>query len=76
MFKVNNKDTLTTLIASYFTPCSIVSVVDFEHVIPGWERIFFTVFKRYIFHEALSKIVWREKNFNTKENEPHIGVPH
>ena len=30
MFKVNNKDTRTTL--------SSVSVVNFEHVIAGWKR--------------------------------------
>ena len=28
MFKVNNKD-----IRTYFTPCSSVSIVNFEHVI-------------------------------------------
>ena len=31
MFKVNNKRT-------YFKPCSIVSIVNFEHVIPGWDN--------------------------------------
>ena len=46
MFKVNNKDTKTTPIASflclywqlgtYFTPFSVVSIVNFEHVIAGW----------------------------------------
>ena len=41
MFKVNNKDTRTTQMASfwrpysYFTPCSSSSIVDFEHVIAG-----------------------------------------
>ena len=30
MFKVNNKDTRTT--PSYFTPCSLVSTVNFEQV--------------------------------------------
>ena len=49
MFKVNNKDTRTTLLASfwylycklrtYFTPCSSVSIVNFEHVISDWEPI-------------------------------------
>ena len=33
MFKVNNKDTRTT---HYFTPCSGVSIANFEHVITGW----------------------------------------
>ena len=32
MFKVNNKDTRT-----YFTPCSSVSIVNFEQVNAGWE---------------------------------------
>ena len=46
MFKVNDKDTKTTPIASfwcfycelgtYFTPCSSVSIVNFEHVTAGW----------------------------------------
>ena len=31
MFKVNNKDTRT-----YFTPCSSVSIVNFEQVKNGW----------------------------------------
>ena len=31
MFKVNNKDTRT-----YFTPCSSVPIVNFEHVNAGW----------------------------------------
>ena len=30
MFKVNNKDTRTT-------PCSSISIVNFKHVIAGWE---------------------------------------
>ena len=46
MFKGNNKDTKTTPLASYFifhilyrtyfTPCSSVSIVNFEHVIANW----------------------------------------
>ena len=33
MFKVSNKNTRTTLIAlTYFAPCSIVSIADFEQV--------------------------------------------
>ena len=34
MFKVNNKDTRTTLLAH--APCSSVSIVNFEHVIADW----------------------------------------
>ena len=39
MFKVNNKDTRKTSLASlaYITPCSSVSIVNFEHVIAGWD---------------------------------------
>ena len=33
MFKINNKDTRTR---TYFTPCSGISIVNFEHVIFGW----------------------------------------
>ena len=36
MLKINNKDTRTT---PYFTPCSSVSIVIFEHVIAGWAVI-------------------------------------
>ena len=38
MFKVNNKDTRTTptVSCSSSTPCSSVSIVNFEHVIMGW----------------------------------------
>ena len=47
MFKVNNKDTRTTpwrrsgvfiVNFQHFTPCSSVSIVNFEHVIADWER--------------------------------------
>ena len=37
MFKVNNKDTRTTPMLTYFTPCSSVFIVIFEHVIAGWD---------------------------------------
>ena len=33
MFKVKNKD---NLFWTYFTPCSSVSFVNFEHVNAGW----------------------------------------
>ena len=38
MFKVNNIDTRTTPLAywTYFTPCSSVSVVNFEQVNVDW----------------------------------------
>ena len=48
MFKVNNKDTRTTpwrrsgvfiVNFQHFTPCSSVSIVNFEHVIADWEEM-------------------------------------
>ena len=38
MFKVNHKHIshFTKLTLNIFTPCSSVSIVNFEHVIPGW----------------------------------------
>ena len=39
MLKLNNKDTRTAPLTSrrtYFTPCSTVPIVNFEHVIAGW----------------------------------------
>ena len=36
MFKVNNKDTRTTPALNIFTPCSNVSIVNFEQVNVGW----------------------------------------
>ena len=46
MFKVNNKNTRTTPMASlwylycqlwiYFTSCSSISIVNFDHLIAGW----------------------------------------
>ena len=37
MFKVNNRNTRKRCqVCSYFTPCSSVSIVSFEHVIFGW----------------------------------------
>ena len=38
MFKVNNKETSPTLLAlTYFRSCSNISIVNFEHVIAGWD---------------------------------------
>ena len=39
MFKVNNKDSRTTPFVNFdhISPCSSVSIVNFEHVIAGWE---------------------------------------
>ena len=38
MFKINNEDTRTTLLAHIKAAfCSCVSIVNFEHVIAGWD---------------------------------------
>ena len=47
MFKVNNKDTRT-----YFTLCSSVSIVNFEHVITSLEKL-----EEYVFHSITEKEV-------------------
>ena len=47
MFKVNNKDTRT-----YFTLCSSVSIVNFEHVIASLEQL-----EEYVFHSITEKEV-------------------
>ena len=43
MFKVNKRDTSKTPLA-YFTPCSSVSIVNFEYVIAGWVADSFDTF--------------------------------
>ena len=47
MFKVNNKDTRT-----YFTLCSSVSIVNFEHVIASLEKL-----EEYVFQSITEKEV-------------------
>ena len=57
MFKINNKDTrkasfwcLYCQLWTYFTPCSTVSIVNFEQVNADW------VFAhKFIFHEIVGK---------------------
>ena len=41
MFEVNNKDTRTT---PYFTPCSSVFIVNFEHVTLNRLAVFLLIF--------------------------------
>ena len=36
MFKVNNKDKIKLTKLTYFTPCSSVSIVNFEQVNADW----------------------------------------
>ena len=60
MFKVNNKETRTTPMAlfwclycylwTYFTPCSSVSIVNFEHVNADWEVNHWVLFLRINHH--------------------------
>ena len=47
MFKVNNKDT-PELRQPYFTSCSSVSIVNFEHVITDWVTSSFSVFRKIL----------------------------
>ena len=57
MFKVRNKDTRAMSLASfwllycylwtYFTPCSSVSIVNFEHVIAGWVYCILDLLENY-----------------------------
>ena len=56
MFKVNNKDTRMTRM-TYFTPCSRVSIINFEHVIAGCEieKIFFFCYILPIFKKGVLK---------------------
>ena len=54
MFKVNNKDTENTSFAlTYFTTCSNVFLVNFEHVTGGWLTFLNAFFEFLItFHET------------------------
>ena len=49
MFKVNNNDSdslvLVSLLLTYFTPCSSVSIANFERVTPGWDITLFSPHK-------------------------------
>ena len=72
MFKVNNKDTRTT-------PCSSVSIVNFEHLIAGWvvahERFVYKKACKFKdqsnflvdFREVCFEIIY-EKKFTPKPN--------
>ena len=81
MFKVNNKDSRTKPIASfrclycllwsYFTPCSTVSIVNFEHVIADWtnsenKRSGMTYFEKPLQNcdpkkiDPIAQIKWKE----------------
>ena len=63
MFKVNNKDTRTTPMASiyvfiwtYFTPCSSVSIFNFEQLNIGWETAcMLNVLRHSVLLEAYSE---------------------
>ena len=48
MFKVNNKDTRTTpVFIVNFAPFSDVFIVNFEHVIVGWNNLFSSLINIY-----------------------------
>ena len=55
MFKVSNKDARTTpmvsllLLWTHFTPCSSLSILNFEQVNPGWVVILWNHFKPIFF---------------------------
>ena len=46
MFKFKIKYTRTTSLTLYLTPCSSVSIANFEHVIAGWKRVDFFLWSR------------------------------
>ena len=56
MLKVNNKDTRTTPLATYFTACSSVSIVNFEQVDANWVNL--------QFYFALLSQLWTGSFFN------------
>ena len=70
MFKVNNKDSRTMPLASfwclycslwiYFTLCSSVSILSFEHVIVGWVLMTWMCWKATIKYYDVSK--WSHSN--------------
>ena len=57
MFKVNNRNTrtrceLTKLtIKTYFTPCSSVTIVNFEQVNADWDEAHFLIKKRFLINK-------------------------
>ena len=76
MFKVNNKDTRTTSMTSfwclycylwtYFTSCSSVSIFNFEHVIAGW-----VVFKKI---HSLLQLNWNRPQFDRIQKALFSGI--
>ena len=64
MFKANNKDNRTTpqndqthsnnssALLTYFTPCSSVSIINFEKVIAGWVLVFRSI-EPYLSHSVI-----------------------
>ena len=66
IFKVNNKDTRTTPLA-YFTPCAIISIVNFEQVNDGWGNIIgfspANIYEPFKAAEKVPHIDYRRKTF-------------
>ena len=56
MFKVNNKDTRMTPMASATTPCSSVSIVNLEHVIADWESFFLMLDQQLNMNREINEI--------------------
>ena len=67
MFRVHNKDTKMTPdveLWTYFTPCYIVSIVNFEHVIADWELFILILEKQGIAprHNFSKDVQWNLHN--------------
>ena len=72
MFKVNNKDTRTTLWI-YFTPCSSVSIANFEHVIADWVSDLIKSFWRTSYHNKTFNGLFQEQTHQFDIHEASIG---
>ena len=78
MFKVNNKDTFWTC----FTPCSSVSIVNFEQVNADWECFVLTLLSfenkdRRVTYQEWTFSLWRHwylSRWNEKKYRPGINV--
>ena len=73
MFKVNNKDTRATLWI-YFTPCSSVTIANFEHVIAGWVSDLIKSFRRTsCYHNKTFNGLFQEQTHQFDIYEASIG---
>ena len=80
MFKVDNKDTKTTLtmamasfwclhcqLGTYFTPCSNVFIVNFEQVNAHWVEPFFDLLPK-VNSTSMGKICFLQVNLIVKQD--------